>query len=426
MLGKGLRWSAVLVLTAMGVACVGGGGHGSQDMWQAVVDTVGDTITVRTITGSVWGDTASLEPRVSIGMLEGPDEYLIGDPRAIAVDEGGVIYLLDRQVPVVRVYAADGTHIRDLGRKGGGPGEYENPDGMTILPDGRLLVRDPANARIVVFAPDGEYLEQWWLRGGFNTSRRFYADTAGNSYALALLRNDVAVTEWEFGLARYGPDGEIVDTIAAPAWDYDTPEVVASREGSSSVNNVPFSPQPVWTFSPLGYMVGGLSTDYRVDLFRAGQPVLRIEREWTPVPVKAEEAEERERRQTVQFRRDYGSWSWNGPPIPDTKPPFRNLFVSAEGNVWVLISQEGRATMTLDEAREEEQRTRMPPLRFQEPEAYDVFAPDGSFLGHVRIPETFRSRPEPIVRGDTVWAVSRGELDVPRIVRFEIVHPESR
>jgi len=288
------------------------------------------------------------------------------------------------------------------------------------------LVRDPANARVAVFAPDGEYLEQWWLRGSFNTSRRFYVDTAGNSYASTLLRNDVPVTEWEFGLARYGPDGTIVDTIAAPIWDYQAPEVVASREGSSSVSGVPFSPQPEWTFSPLGYMVGGLSTDYRVDLFRVGRPVLRIEREWAPVAVKHEEAEERERRQTVQFQREFGSWSWNGPPIPDTKPPFRNLFVSAEGNVWVLVSQEGRATMTLAEAREEEQRTHVPPLRFQEPEAYDVFAPDGEFLGHVRIPESFRSRPEPIVRGDTVWAVTRDELDVPRIVRFEIVHPETR
>jgi hypothetical protein len=170
-------------------------------------------------------------------------------------------------------------------------------------------------------------------------------------------------------------------------------------------------------------MVGGVSTDYRIDLFRVGEPVLRIERDWVPIAVKPEEAEERRRRQTAAFRRNFGSWSWNGPPIPDTKPPFRNLFASEEGNIWVLVSQEGQATMTEDEAREEERRTNLPPLRFEEPPAFDVFAPDGRFLGHVRVPETFSTRPWPIVRGDSVWAVTRDELDVATIVRFHIVHP---
>jgi hypothetical protein len=420
---KRLGTIGLLVLTGITTACARGRGGEARESWQAVIDTVGDTITVRTVSGSVWGDTAYLEPEVSIGMLEGPDEYLIGSPRALAVSEDGRIYMLDRQVMKVRVYAPDGTHIRDIGREGGGPGEFEGPDGMTTLPDGRLLVRDPGNARVAEFSADGEYLGQFWLAGGFNTSRRFYADTAGNSYAMVLLDAEASVFDWKFGLARYGPDGEVRDTIPAPTWNYDRPQVSASRDGSTSINYVPFTGQDWWTFSPLGYMIGGVSTDYRFDLFRVGEPVLRIERDWTPIRVKPEEAEERKRRQVAGFRRNFGSWSWNGPPIPDTKPAFRDLFASEEGNIWVLVSQEGRETMTEEEAREEEQRTRMPPLRFEEPPAYDVFAPDGRFLGHVRVPEDFSNRPGPIVRGDTVWAVARDELDVATIVRYRIVHP---
>ena len=420
---KRLGSVGILTLTALAAACVRGQGDDSGESWEAVADTVGDTVTVRTISGSVWGDTAFLEPEMSIGMLEGPDEYLIGSPRALAVGRDGVIYMLDRQVMKVRMYGPDGSHIRDIGREGGGPGEFEGPDGMTLLPDGRLLVRDPGNARVSVFAGDGEYLEQFWLAGGFNTSRRFYADTAGNSYAMVLLDAEASVFDWKFGLARYDLEGEVHDTIPAPTWDYERPEVSATRDGSTSINWVPFTGQDWWTFSPLGYMVGGVSTDYRIDLFRIREPVLRIERNWIPIAVKSEEADERERRQTAQFRRDYGSWSWNGPPIPDTKPPFRDLFASEEGNIWVLVSQEGRATMTEEDAREEERRTNMPPLRFEEPPAYDVFAPDGRFVGHVSVPETFSTRPGPIVRGDSVWAVTRDELDVPTIVRFRIVHP---
>ena len=416
---------AFLSMTIAAIACSGGATRSTSD-WRTVVDTVGDTITVRTLSGSVWGDTAYLETEVSIGMMEGPDEYLIGSPRAIAVGRDGTIFLLDRQVLVVRAYGPDGTHLRDIGREGGGPGEFRNPDGMTMLPDGRLLVRDPGNARITVFDSAGDYLEQWSLSGGFNTSRRFYADSAGNSYAMVLLERDAAVTEWTYGLARYGPDGSIRDTVRAPKWEFEPARVVASQEGNTSVSSVPFTPQASWTFSPLGYMVGGLSTDYRVDLFRADAPLLRIERDWTPVPVLPEEADERIRRRTAQFQRDFGSWRWNGPSIPDTKPPFRDIIVSEDGSIWVLTSQRGEAMMTEAEARDEEARTRVPPLRFEEPLAFDVFAPDGSFLGPVRVPGSFSAFPEPVVRGDTVWAVTRDELDVASIVRFRIVHPGRR
>jgi len=143
-----------------------------------------------------------------------------------------------------------------------------------------------------------------------------------------------------------------------------------------------------------------------------------------PVPVKPEESEERRRWSTHNMRRQYSGWQWNGPGIPHTKPPFTGLVVSGEGNIWVEVSQEGRPTMTEAEAREEERRSGRPQLRYTEPTAFDVFDPQGRFLGHVRPPASFRTDPEPIIRGDTVWAVTRDELDVASVVRFRVVRPE--
>jgi hypothetical protein len=214
--------------------------------------------------------------------------------------------------------------------------------------------------------------------------------------------------------------------VPAPQWDFEPIDVVALQNGIPSINQVPFTPKVSWTYSPLGYMVGGLSTEYRIDLFRTGEPVVRIEREWSPVAVKPEEAEEQRERVTAEFVQEFGPWSWNGPPIPDTKPPFRNVFVSWEGDIWVLVSQEGRATLTDAEARREEERTDLPPQRFTEPVAFDVFAADGRFLGHVRAPLGLRERPEPIIRGDTVWGVARDAMDVATIVRYQVVRPSAR
>jgi len=388
--------------------------------WVAEVDTIGDTVRVRTVAGSVWGDTARLVPEVTIGGMEGPDEFVFGNPTVLEVMDDGTILVLDNQAPAVRAYAPDGSYLRTLGRRGSGPGEYESPDGIGVLLDGRILVRDPPNGRITLFDRTGGFLGQWPLAGGFNSEDRQVTDVEGNSYVTTILERGIGPWDWRFGLIRYDPRGEIVDTVAAPTWNYDFPQVTGRGENSMSVRPVPFSPDDAWAFSRLGYMIGGLSTEYRIDLFRVGAPVLRVQKGWTPVPVTSEEADEQRRRLTASFRRQYGDWGWNGPAIPDFKPPFKEILVSWEGDLWVVLSTPGVATMSEAEAREEEAESGMPPLRYREPVAFDVFDPQGRYLGPVQVPLDFRVDPEPIMRGDQVWAVTRDELDIPRVVRFRL------
>ena len=43
-----------------------------------VVETIGDTTVVRTLSGSVWGAEATLVPEITIGRLDGPEEYIFG------------------------------------------------------------------------------------------------------------------------------------------------------------------------------------------------------------------------------------------------------------------------------------------------------------------------------------------------------------
>ena len=417
------RIARLLILPAV----VGCGRAGARPAVEMRVDTVGDTIVVRTLAGSEWGPDVRLVEEVSIGALEGEDAYMLGDVRGLAVGGGGVIYALDQQVPVLRAYGPDGWHLRDIGRDGGGPGEYERPDGgLAVLADGRILVRDPGTARINVYAADGKTLGEWRLAsgGGFNTGRKLYVDRAGNVYTMVLRERGKPPWEWRYALARYSPDGAHADSVLAPEWDWQPPRVTASKENSSSSSNVPFSPTVSWTFSPLGYFAGGVATEYRVDLFRPGQPVLRIERGHQPVPVGAGEKAEAEERVTRNMRSNYPGWRWNGPPIPEFKPPFRSVFAGDDGRIWVQLSQPSIEVMSEAEALEEERRTENRPARFREGVAFDVFEPDGRYLGFVRAPDGLSTSPEPVFRGDSIWAVVRDELDVQHIVRFRIVRGE--
>ncbi len=188
------------------------------------------------------------------------------------------------------------------------------------------------------------------------------------------------------------------------------------------MNSVPFSPRGSWTFSPLGYMVGGLSTRYAIDLFVAPDRVLRIERgDWQPVSVLPEEKDEQQRIATANMRATQPNWRWNGDPIPDTKPPYSGILVGERGRIWVRLSQQAHKI----EVAEETRTTRwgeFPVQTWIEPVAFDVFEPSGRYLGLVRAPEGFSTWPTPVIRGDTVWAVVEDELEVPYIVRFHIEH----
>ena len=422
------RVVGVLLLTAPAPALVACGSSGRTDghEWQAVHDTIGDTVVVRTVSGSVWRDTAKLVAEVTIGEFEGPDEYMFGRVRSLAVAPDGSIYVFDSHANALRKYAPDGTYIATFGREGGGPGEYERPDGgLAVLPDGRVLLRDPANNRINVYSGEGEHLDSWRVRGGFFTSRRLYTDMSGNSYTMLILDPTADLDEWRYGLLLFDPDGVPADTLPAPTWDFAPSELVStSGEGdnqSVSMEYVPFTPTVTWTHSPLGYMLGGVSTRYALELFTAPGRVLRIERaDWEPVRVLPAEKEEQERIITADMRQVDPGWRWNSDPVPATKPPYKGIDVGERGRIWVWLHTEARKIET--EEAEEVRPGQLPPQTWLEPVVFDVFDPDGRYLGNVRAPEGFSRYPIPVIHGDTVWAVVRGEFDVPSVVRFRVEH----
>jgi len=431
-----MRRSTELVLLSIGftgllnLGCSSGGqGSGGSD-WVAAYDTIGDTIVVRTLSGSIWRDTAQLVPEVSIGVFDGPEEYIFGDVVSLAQGPDGTIYVMDRQVPALRVYNADGTYRTTFGRKGEGPGEYQEPDGgLNVLSDGRIVLRDPSNARIQVYSPDGEALDTWRIRGGFNTSRRMIVDREDRSHALILLDPDASVLDWEMGLVQILPDGTPGDTLEIPDLPWEEPTIEASREDeegnttSMSVNLVPFAPTEHADLSPRGYFVHAITTDYTLTLLRKEAPPIRIQKEYSPVPVAGGERAEEEAQEIRNMRGTDPNWRWNGPPIPDSKPPFSRFYTGEDGTLWVAVHQPAKKVedpyfdpSDPDAIRDE----------WKEPVLFDVFEEDGSYLGAVRAPDGLSRYPQPIFTRDWVLGVVRDEFDVQTVVMFRVETPGER
>ena len=86
-------------------------------------------------------------------------------PSAIAVSPAGDIFVADghggeSNARIVK-FSADGKFITAWGKKGAGPGEFNEPHGIALDSTGRVFVADRVNARIQIFDRDGKFLAEW-------------------------------------------------------------------------------------------------------------------------------------------------------------------------------------------------------------------------------------------------------------------------
>ena len=123
----GFVTAALIAVTTL-PACSSGNGSESPGVgeWESEISTVDNVTTIRTISGSVWGGAAILEEELSIGVESGEDAYMFGSVRGLA-EHDGEIFVLDQQVPVVRVYDLSGRHVRDLGKTARGRASSASP-----------------------------------------------------------------------------------------------------------------------------------------------------------------------------------------------------------------------------------------------------------------------------------------------------------
>lgn len=122
--------------------------------------------------------------------------------RVYAVDIGGIKSENHR----VRVFdVKTGELLSDIGRRGGGNGEFNLPRDLAIGRDGRLYVVDGGNFRVQIFDRDGKYISSFGKlgkqMGDFARPKEIATDRDGNVY----------VADTAFGNFQiFSPDGELL------------------------------------------------------------------------------------------------------------------------------------------------------------------------------------------------------------------------
>ncbi len=178
----------------------------------------------------------------------GPSEFWA--PKGMAFDRGGNLYVADTGRHRVRKFTRDGKPLLTWGEKGEGPGEFMEPVGIAVSPDGIVkpadeskkqreargevvYVADTANKRVQRFDSNGTLLGQFSVLGWeeYYTEPFAAVDSAGRIWLTDSRNNRVEI---------FGPDGTLLAIWSAKGFnpgDFNTPIGIFIADGRVYVSD---------------------------------------------------------------------------------------------------------------------------------------------------------------------------------------------
>ena len=331
----------------------------------------------------------TLVENVVIGSIDGSNNRpVFGLVSAVVPDANGGAIVADVQVPVVLQFSVDGRFVRQLGRKGGGPGEYMDVSGVASLDSGRVLIRDPRGG-LMLFGRDGELVREYPV----------HVDYVGDD-PLTVVDGVVFLRYpqrqplnklWEsptYGFVRVSLTGEVLDSIT-PAQPHD-----------GGLYWSPYQPRYHLQWLGDGSMVVGAGSQFQIKVVSPqGDTVGRIDEEWARIPLP--DTARREIANHLAWLKRRGNRTVPNYPDPPTYlPAFDRIMVSSNDDLVVL------RTVGADQGG------------FQR--VGDVYSRAGEHLGHFDVPRT--SEIMSVVDDSRMWGVRTGTYGEQYVVRWSVVH----
>lgn len=385
-------------IAVAGVLLIGCARGVERSDWGGEIDTLpGGTVLVRNPATGAWRGGAGwvVVEELRIGADDGEGPEVLGDLALLVEDAAGRVWALERRDQQFKVFDREGRFVRAVGRAGGGPGELRQAIGAALSPTGEIVVVDPQARRVSWFDSAGTFLRSHAAGGGFVIMP--WPGGLGRDGALYDVVARQEDGRFGFGLVRYDTAMTAGDTLRPPRWDGQA--YFEHQTGGGSLRaTVPYTSSLQWLLTPDGDFWALRTGSY--ELFRLsarGDTLRKVTRGFDPLPVSAEEKDAA-----------VAGLSWftnqggtiDRSRIPDRKPAARGFFLAADGYLWVTPTVADSAAQA---------RT------------FDVFDPEGRFLGPVVLPFPLAEYPRPLFQGDRIIGVTHDATGVPYLVRARVV-----
>ena len=344
--------------------------------------------------------TLGEEPTFRVGQDESDEATWFSTIRGLRRLSDGAVAVVDRTSAEIRIFDADGRHVRSMGRRGEGPAEFRSAWKLWALPGDTLWAGDYRPWRYNVFTRDGEWLRAVQMNPIYgNPSRRGGVLDNGVSINIVERRPvpqdfrtpDTVVVE------AHGREGERLAVLG---------RILHETRGETGMYQL---------FTASAVVEAGGST---IALGRTSEPEIRMLNEemqlrrvmrWTVADREVRGADVRAWRDNyIRSRGGRDSPNWrpsdedvvsDDVPAADEFPAFSSARIGRDGRVWVLPYRRPRG-----------ERVR-----------WMGFEPDGEFLCHLEHSHSGLTLYE---FGADYWlGVQADELGIETVVVFRLIVP---
>lgn len=322
-----------------------------------------------------------------IGSIDAQGAERFGDFIALEADSTGTLFVADNQSSEIRVFGGDGEHLRTFGRRGSGPGEFLDLIGLTRDPAGRLWAADFGNRRLVALDSLGGETESRTLMGFRSEPWWGRIDDQGTVHNVILL---FLPPTPRLAFVR---DDSPEDTLYLPPYSVTQREVVTA-DGQQRLINVPHGDRPRWTLDGDGHLWFGTTDRYEIHrLAYDGDTMSTI----TGPARRVELTEEERARAIAGIRATVGESAAVDPSwVPAVRAAFESVSADDRRRVWVGSPRAGGRN------------------------GFEIFENDGRLIARANLPAEILPSSAPLIRGNRMYVIVRGELDVSYVVAFRI------
>ena len=314
-----------------------------------------------------------LEEEISIGLLDGDDNYILNRPFDLKVSKNGTIYIFDRGDINIRAYSKNGQYLRTIGRKGMGPGEFNVPLYFDLSENGHIYLSDSRNKRVAIFDTTGAYIS------GFNISEGNldWIQTDNTNIYLSNTSFDNAVMK--LSIHKFSVSGE--EIIDFGFFKFVQPMFVS--RGEYTISSLSRSaPSTVWNISNDGKLFTGDGDKYQISVYNTeGELEIKFGREFEKIPNKY--------KQNPNAHKDLNDYLAAFSKFPA---------FDKNGNIWIKIFTEDKIKYFV----------------------YDIFSPDGIYLKQVSLKQRIY-----VMQGENIYSIVHDEDEIPMVKRFRLISSQS-